>query len=143
MVHGLRDDVNERGAWVQVLQLIRGDDLTHRPTGYEEVFGALFRQWHAALAAEAAVLAGHSDADAMIAHAIAATEHNPIARALARRARTLQGGTSEEFESIAAELDSLGCAYQSTRTLSLAGGSTADQGAARLRSLGATHNRER
>lgn len=158
MVHGLRDDDNERGAWLQVLQLIRGDDLTHRPTGYEEVFdaivdlhdgrsddaarrlersqsdhffGALFRQWHAALAAEAAVLAGHSDADSMIVHAIAATEHNPIAGALARRARTLQGGTSEEFESIAAELDSLGCAYQSARTRSLAGGSTAGRGAAR------------
>lgn len=158
MVHGLLNDGNERGAWLQVLESIQGDELTHRSTGYEEVFdaivdlhdgrsedaarrlarfrsdhffGALFRQWHAALAAEAAVLAGHSDADSMIVHAIAATEHNPIAGALARRARTLQGGTSEEFESIAAELDSRGCAYQSARTRSLAGGSTADRGAAR------------
>jgi hypothetical protein len=158
MVHGLRNDDNERGAWLQVLESIQGDELIHRSTGYEEVFdaivdlhhgrnedaarrlarfrsdhffGALFRQWHAALAAEAAVLAGHSDADSMIVHAIAATEHNPIAGALARRARTLQGGTSEEFESIAAELDSSGCAYQSARTRSLTGGSTTDRGATR------------
>ena len=152
MVHGLRGDDDERGAWLQVLESIQGDELIHRSTGYEEVFdaivdlhhgrsedaarrlarfrsdhffGALFRQWHAALAAEAAVLAGHSDADSMIVHAIAATEHNPIAAVIARRARTLQGGTSEEFEGIAADMDSRGCAYQAARTRSLAGGSTA------------------
>ncbi len=146
-------------------QLIRGDDHTHRATGYDEVFtaivalhhgrshdalhhlaeyrhdhffGALFRQWHAALTAEAAVLAGHTDADAKIADAFAATEHNPIATALTRRARTLRRGTNEALESIAADLDSLGCAYQAARTLSLAGGATAARGAAALRALGAT-----
>ena len=171
MIHGLRGDDDERVAWLGTLQLIRGDDQIDRVvTSYGQVFdaivelhdgrsedaasrlagyrpihffGPLFRQWHAALAAEAAVLAGHSDADARIVDAVAATEHNPIATALARRARTLQGGTNEEFESIAADLDRLGCPYQAARTLSLAGGSTADQGAARLRSLGATYNRDR
>jgi hypothetical protein len=165
MVHGLRGDDNERDAWLETLRLILGDNLSYRATGYGEVFdaivelhhhrseeaarhlakyrpdhhfGGLFWQWHAALTAEAAVLAGHSSADAKIASATAATEHNPIATALSRRARTLQGGTTEEFESIAADLDNLGCPYQAARTLSLAGGATAEHGAARLRLLGAT-----
>jgi hypothetical protein len=142
-----------------------GDDHIDRVTGYDQVFdaivelhggrnegaahhlaeyrpdrfiGALFRQLHAALAAEATVLAGHSDADAKIADAAAATEHNPIATALTRRARTMRDGTTDEFESIAADLDNLGCPYQAARTLSLAGGATAERGAARLKSLGAT-----
>lgn len=167
MVHGLRGDDDERDAWLETLQQILGDNLTYRATGYGEVFdailelhhhrsedaahrlaeyrpdhffGALFWQWHAALTAEAAVLAGHSDADAKIAYATSATEHNPIATALSRRARTLQNGTTEEFKSIAADLDNLGCPYQAARTLSLAGGSTAERGAARLRLLGATDN---
>lgn len=170
MVHGLRGDDNERIAWLETLRLILGDNPTYRATGHGEVFdaifelhhdrsedaahhlaeyrpdhsfGPLFWQWHAALAAEAAVLAGHSNADAKIAYATAATEDNPIATALTRRARTLQGGTTEEFESIAADLDNLGCPYQAARTLSLAGGATAEHGAARLRSLGATDNRDR
>jgi predicted ATPase/DNA-binding CsgD family transcriptional regulator len=167
MVHGLRGDDNERDAWLETLREIQGDNVTHRTTGYCEVFdaivelhhhrnedaahhlakyrpdhfsGALFWQWHAALTAEAAVLAGHSDADTKIAYATAATEHNPIATALSRRARTLQDGTTEEFESIAADLDNLGCPYQAARTLSLAGGATAERGTARLRLLGATDN---
>jgi hypothetical protein len=167
MVHGLRGDDNERDAWLETLRQTLGDDLTYRATGYGEVFdaivelhhnrsedaarrlaeyrpdhffGALFWQWHAALAAEAAVLAGHSNANEKIAYAIGATEHNPIATALARRARTLQDGTSEEFKTIAADLDNLGCPYQAARTLSLAGGATAEHGAARLRLLGATNN---
>lgn len=170
MVHGLRGDDNERIAWLETLRLILGDNPTYRATGHGEVFdaifelhhdrsedaahhlaeyrpdhsfGPLFWQWHAALAAEAAVLAGHSNADAKIAYATAATEDNPIATALTRRARTLQDGTTEEFESIAADLDNLGCPYQAARTLSLAGGATAEHGAARLRSLGATDNRDR
>jgi hypothetical protein len=39
---------------------------------------------------------------------------------------------------IAADLDSLGCPYQAARTLLLVGGATAERGAARLKSLGAT-----
>ncbi len=167
MVHGLRGDDDQREAWLETLRLIRGDNLTNRATGYGAVFdaivelhhhrseaaahrladdrpfhffGALYWQWHAALAAEAAVLAGHSDADAKIAYATSATEHNPIATALSRRARTLQDGTTEEFKSIAADLDNLGCPYQAARTLSLAGGATAERGAARLRLLGATED---
>jgi hypothetical protein len=165
MIYGLRGDDVERASWLETLQLIRGNDLANRATGYDGLFdaivelhhdriedaahhlaryqsdhffGALFRQWHAALAAETAVLAGHSDADAKIAHASTATEQNPIATALFRRARALQHGTTEEFESIAADLDSLGCQYQAARTLVLAGGAIAEGGVARLNSLGAT-----
>lgn len=167
MVHGLRGDDDERDSWLETLRLILGDNLTYRATGYGEVFdaivelhhsrsedaahllaeyrpdhffGAAFWQWHAALTAEAAVLAGHSSADTKIAYATSATEHNSIATALSRRARTLQDGTTENFESIAADLDNLGCPYQAARTLSLAGGATAEHGAARLRLLGATDN---
>jgi hypothetical protein len=165
MVHGLRGDTDQRSAWLETLRLTLGNNLTDRATGYGEVFdaivelhhhrseaaahrladdrpvqffGALYWQWHAALAAEAAVLAGHSDADAKIGFATAATEHNPIASALTRRARTLRGDTTWKLVDIAADLDSLGCPYQAARTLSLAGGATAERGAARLKSLGAT-----
>ncbi len=170
MVHGLRGEDDQRSAWLETLQMIRGTDRMNRATSYDELFdaivelhkgrhehaahhlaayrhdhfyGALFRQWHAALAAEAAVLACNPDADAMIANAFAATEHNPIATAITRRARTLQDGANEEFESIAIDLDNLGCPYQAARTLSLAGGATAERGAAQLRRLGATNNRDR
>lgn len=170
MVHGLRGEDDERATWLETLHVIRGTNPTSRPTPYDEVFDAivelhrgraedaanhlaeyrqdnffraLFRQWHAALAAEAAVLADHSDADAKIADAIAVTEHNPVAASLTRRARTLQDGRNEEFESIAVDLDSMGCPYQAARTLSLADGATAERGAARLRELGATNNRQR
>jgi len=165
MVHGLRGDTDQRSAWLETLREILGGNLTGRATGYGEVFdaivelhhhrseaaahrladdrpvgllGAWYWQWHAALAAEAAVLAGHSDADAKIGFATAGTEHNPIASALARRARTLRGDTTCELVDIAADLNSLGCPYQAARTLSLAGGATAERGAARLKSLGAT-----
>jgi hypothetical protein len=80
----------------------------------------------------------HPDAEPKIAYATAATKQNPIATALFRRARALQHGTTEEFESIAADLDSLGCQYQAARTLVLAGGAIAEGGVARLNSLGAT-----
>jgi predicted ATPase/DNA-binding CsgD family transcriptional regulator len=170
MIHGLRGDEIERAAWLETLELIRGDDVANRPTGYDEIFaaivelhhhrsdeaahhlamfqtdhyyGALFQHWHSALAAEAAVLAGHSDARFKVADAIAATEGNPVATALSRRARALHDGTTAEFESIAAELDDLGCPYQAARTLSLAGGTSAERGAARLKSLGATGKSDR
>ena len=165
MVHGLRSDTDQRSAWLETLRQIRGSNLTDQATGYGEVFDAIvelhhhrnevatlrlagdrpvslmggwYWQWHAALAAEAAVLAGHSNADEKIADATAATEHNPIASVLTRRARTLQDGTTEGLENVAAEFDNLGCPYQAARTLSLAGGATAERGAARLKSLGAT-----
>jgi hypothetical protein len=165
MVHGLRGDTDQRTAWLETLRQIRGSNLTDQATGYGEVFdaivelhhdrsevaalrladarpvhpfGAWYWQWHAALAAEAAVLAGHSDADAKIGFATAATEHNPIASALTRRARTLRGDTTWKLLDIAADLDSLGCPYQAARTLLLVGGATAERGAARLKSLGAT-----
>ena len=123
----------------------RHDDAAHHLAGYQHdhFFGALFRQWHAALTAEAAVLAGNSDANAKIADAFTATEHNPIATAITRRARTLQDGANEEFESIAIDLENLGCPYQAARTLSLAGGATAERGASQLRRLGAANNRNR
>ena len=107
----------------------------YRPNHF---FGGLFQQWHAALAAEAAVLSGRSDAHAKVAEAISATEHNPIATALSRRASALRDGTTQDFESIAADLVNLGCAYQAARTLTLAGGTAAERGAACLKSLGAT-----
>lgn len=167
MVHGLRGDTDQQSAWLEAHRQILGSNPNYQATGYGEVFDAIvelhhhrseaaalrladyrpsqilggwYWQWHAALAAEAAVLAGHFDADARIAYATAITEHNPIAVALTRRARTLRGDTEWELADIAADLDSLGCPYQAARTLLLGGGATAEHGAARLKSLGATDN---
>lgn len=164
MVHGLRSDDDERDTWLETLRMLRGDHIGDRDD-YDSIFaaivalhhnrnedaeaqlalyrpnhffGGLFQQWHAALAAEAAVLSGRSDAHAKVAEAISATEHNPIATALSRRASALRDGTTQDFESIAADLVNLGCAYQAARTLTLAGGTAAERGAACLKSLGAT-----
>jgi predicted ATPase/DNA-binding CsgD family transcriptional regulator len=169
MVYGLRGDDNERVAWLGTLQLIRGDDALNRATGYGEVFaaivelhhgrnedaahhltkyppaadnyfGTMFSQWRPALAAEAAVLAGHSDAAAKISDAVIAAKDNPIATALALRARALHNDTTWQLENLAADFDSLGCTYQAARTLSLAAGESAERGAARLHALGATND---
>jgi predicted ATPase/DNA-binding CsgD family transcriptional regulator len=166
MIHGLRGDDRQRAKWLEVLEVIRGNAFANRATGYNELFavivelhhhrsddathhlaqypqdqffGALFRQWHAALAAEAAVLAGNSDAGAKISDAVIAAKDNPIATALALRARALHNDTTWQLENLADDFDSLGCTYQAARTLSLAGGASAERGAARLHALGATN----
>jgi predicted ATPase/DNA-binding CsgD family transcriptional regulator len=165
MVHGLRADNDQRAAWLETLHSIRGSDVHSGATGYDNLFdaivalhhdrygdaahhlaacrsdrffGALFRQWHVALAAEAAVLSGQVDADVKILDAVVAAQGNPIATALVLRARALHNETTGQLDRLAADFDRLGCPYQAARTLQLAGGASAERGATRLRTLGAT-----
>lgn len=168
MIYALRGDEDNRQAWQDTLRLMRGDRFGDQGASYDDVFSAIvalhngqpvqaadhlateqgndsseaqFRGWRFALAAEAAVLGGLPNAAEKVAEAHTAGEHSPIATAIARRAQTLHGETTWELVDIAAEFDQLGCPYQAARTLLLAGGTTAQLGSSRLRSLGATLRR--
>jgi hypothetical protein len=149
LAHGLRGDHGERAAWLQVLAEIRGVPRAEatRGSGYGEVFDALvlleqdqpllaleslcsqggsgmfgfvFRQWSAALSAEAAVLARHEDADLLLRAATKACVDNPIATSLTARAEALLAGDRARMSQVAEELLGAGTPYQHARTLTLA-----------------------
>ncbi len=84
--------------------------------------GQLFRQWHLALRAEAAVLADHADADDHIARAVRSMAGNPIATALVLRAKALLSSDEDALVAAAAAFEAANCRYQWTRTLTLASG---------------------
>ena len=99
-----------------------------------------WRQWYAAVGAEAAVLAasdGTDDADARIARARVATAGNPLAGAIVDRAEGLRIGDPDLLLAAATALDAAGARYQYARTLVLAGGDHADRGRELLAALGA------
>jgi tetratricopeptide (TPR) repeat protein len=150
LAHGLRGDHTERAAWLGVLAEIRGVPYAEasRGSGYGEVFDALvlleqdqpvlaleslssqhhagmfsfvFRQWSAALAAEAAVLAGHQKAELFLRDAALACLDNPIATAITHRAEALLTGDRARMEQVAQELLRAGTPYQQMRTLALVG----------------------
>jgi hypothetical protein len=149
LAHGLRGDPVRRASWLRVLAEIRGVPTSEasRGSGYGEVFDALvllqhdhperaletlrsqdpsvmfgfvFRQWSAALAAEAAVLARHEDAAPLLHTATLMCTDNPVAAAITARAEALLAGDVSAMELVAEDLVRAGASYQHERTLALA-----------------------
>lgn len=96
----------------------------------------IWLHWHLALRAEAAVLAGHSDASYHLAAARPIVAGNPIATAILDRAAALLDDDHGRLPAIAAAFETADCPYQRARTLILAGGDTASTGHAALVDLG-------
>lgn len=88
------------------------------------------------LRAEASVLAGHPEARARVAAARALVTGNPVATAQLDRAQALLDGDLPGQLEAARAFDAAGCAYQSARTLLLAGDGHTAAGSAALAALG-------
>ncbi|SEE62737.1 ATP-binding protein [Jiangella alba] len=152
MIHGLRGDAAARAEWLAVLDQL-GVTAEDR-AGYSPVFDAIvllhdgragaafdlldpgdgepgpwrtgiLLHWHAALAAEAAVLAGRADAAGRLAAARPVVDGNPVAGALLDRAAALVDDDPERLLATAAAFEAAGCPYQQARTLLLAGAAPA------------------
>ncbi|MFJ9789650.1 ATP-binding protein [Streptomyces globosus] len=163
MVHGLRADRGARTAWLATADRAGAED-DHRH-GHGAVFDSIvllhhgdpaaalertapepeavwkwvcwvWLHWYAALRAEAAVLAGHPEAAARTAAARDLVTGNPVATALADRAQALLDGDPQRLLATADAFTAAGCPYQAARTLLLAGGRHAADGAAALDALG-------
>ncbi|HEY8543702.1 MAG TPA: hypothetical protein VIL36_01595, partial [Acidimicrobiales bacterium] len=103
-----------------------------------------WRQWYAAVWAEAGVRAGADgldldglDLDDRLARARAAVAGNPVATAIVDRAEGLHTGDRTLLLRAADALDAAGARYQHARTLVLAGGTHATEGQELLATLGA------
>ena len=113
------------------------------PESFIHSHTAVWRQWYAALWAEAAVLAGLDDQDSRLATARSITAGNPIAGLIVDRAELLQAepGPGEEHRGrlvdVAASFATAGCLYQQARTLLLAGDAQRAEGDALMASTGA------
>jgi hypothetical protein len=165
MIHGLRGDHAARDNWLAIIDQL--GVTPERRSGYTPTFDAItllhrgqaalalerlgtaanelnkwltwiWLHWHIALRAEAAVLAGHSDASRHLIAARPVVAGNPIATAILDRAAALLDGDHERLLATAAAFETAGCPYQRARTLILAGGSTAPTGNAALGDLGLT-----
>lgn len=163
MIHDLRDDHAARDEWDVVLH--RLGPLPGHTHGYGAVFDALallhrgqaraalermaaepgevwrwitwiWLHWYVALRAEAAVLAGDSDAGDRLAEARSLVAGNPVAGAIVERAEALFTEDRERLLATVDVFDAAGCRYQSARTTVLAGGDHAARGAAALADLG-------
>ena len=165
MIHGLRGDHAARDSWLAINDQLGG--TPERRSGYSPTFDAIallhhghaalalerlttqtgelnkwltwiWLHWHIALRAEAAVLAGHSDANRHLTAARPVVAGNPIATAILDRAAALLDEDHERLLTTAAVFETAGCPYQRARTLILAGGDTASTGTAALVDLGLT-----
>ncbi|MFE3196017.1 ATP-binding protein [Nocardia sp. NPDC059240] len=162
MVHGLRDDFDAEREWTGVLQQLGtapADANSHQavfdallmlhhgqPTDALErtdltleqaraELGGVWLPWYVALHAEAAALTGSADA-AELAEARAAVDGNPVAAAVIDRADALLAKDRDRLLSTATTFGAAGWTYQSARTMILAGGEAAAQGAAMITALG-------
>jgi predicted ATPase/DNA-binding CsgD family transcriptional regulator len=90
----------------------------------QAVFGdwdnGLWRPWYAALWAEAAVLAGHAEAEERLGRSRHAARDNPIATAIVERAGAIAARDRAMLVSFAGTFAELGCPYQEARTVRLA-----------------------
>jgi predicted ATPase/DNA-binding CsgD family transcriptional regulator len=99
----------------------------------------MWQPWHAALSAEAAVLAGLPDAGQYVTRAAARTAGNPVAVGLARRAAALLARDEAGLTAAAEHLRASGCHYEWARTLALHPDPAArERGEAAIAALGAT-----
>jgi predicted ATPase len=96
-----------------------------------------WRQWYAAIGAEAGVLADDPTAADRITSARGTAAGNPVATAIVDRADGLHTGDPAKLLDAAAALDAAGATYQHARTLVLAGGDHATRGREILASIGA------
>jgi predicted ATPase/DNA-binding CsgD family transcriptional regulator len=162
MIHGLRDDHAARDNWLAIIDQL--GVTAERRSGYSPAFDAIahlhhgdaalalerlgtqtnepntwrtgiWLHWHIALRAEAAVLAGHPDANHLAA-ARPMVAGNPIATAILDRAAALLDDDHERLLTTATAFETAGCPYQRARTLILAGRDTAPTGNAALVDLG-------
>lgn len=97
-----------------------------------------WRQWYAAVWAEAALLADRADRHERIARARFVTAHNPIASAMVDRVEALASDDIDKLLVAAAARDAAGCRYQHGRTLVFAGGGARVEGEEMLAAIGAT-----
>jgi predicted ATPase/DNA-binding CsgD family transcriptional regulator len=164
MIHGLRGDHAAHDNWLAIIDQL--GVTAERRSGYGPAFDAIallhhgdaalalerlgtqtnepnkwltgiWLHWHIALRAEAAVLAGHPDANHLAA-ARPIVAGNPIATAILDRAAALLDDDHERLLTIATAFETADCPYQRARTLILAGGDTASTGNAALVDLGLT-----
>ena len=103
----------------------------------------VWRQWYAALKAEAAVLSDRSDAAERLVQARVIATHNPIATAIVDRAEAILAGDRAGLLAAAAAFDAAACPYQQARTLVLAGGPERNEGVAMMTALGIAAPAER
>ncbi|MEV0269941.1 LuxR C-terminal-related transcriptional regulator [Hamadaea sp. NPDC050747] len=165
MIHGLRGDDTARAEWLGIVTEL--DVAPELKAGYSAVFDAIvllhegrageafallasepeemgewaiwvWRHWYLAVRAEAAALSGQPDARDRIAAARPLVAGNPIAAAQLDRAEALLDNDSTRTLAAAAAFETAGSRYQWARTLVLAGGTYAEQGAAALADLGLT-----
>jgi predicted ATPase/DNA-binding CsgD family transcriptional regulator len=174
MVAGLRGDDEARRDWQAVTVDMRRNKPDDYPTTYNDVFDAIlalhrgapasavaaladdpetltqwhtgaWRQWYAALRAEAAVLAataggvsahGADDVTRRLQRTREIVTGNPIASAIVDRAEAMASGELDRLPAIAATLVPLS-RYQQARTLVLAGGDARDEGQALVAAMGA------
>jgi predicted ATPase/DNA-binding CsgD family transcriptional regulator len=166
MVHGLRGDDEARDDWLAVVRALRTTirhsgrsvpvfdamvwlhrgqydqaltTLATPPEDLHEWWSGRWRQWHAAVWAEAAVLARQPDAAERIERARFVTTGNRVTTAMVHRAAVLLADDpgDEQLVVLAGELEGLGCRYQAARTLAFAAGEPGEAGAATLAALGA------
>ncbi|WP_431916427.1 ATP-binding protein [Nonomuraea jabiensis] len=163
MIHGLRDDLDARHEWQEILGRL-GTSPEHT-YGYGAVFDAMlllhhgqapealermapeprqvwkqitwiWHHWYVALRSETAVLAESPYARDIVAEARTVVAGNPVAAAIVERAGALLDGDQEALLATTDAFDTAGCRYQSARTLVLAGGDHAERGAVALTALG-------
>jgi hypothetical protein len=90
--------------------------------------GAAWRQWYAALWAEAAVLARRDAAISRLERAREVCAGNPVASAIVEREFGVATGDRPRVLAAAQALDDAGCRYQWARSLVLAGGEARPEG---------------
>ena len=90
------------------------------PAVWDNFVACMWRQWYAALWAEAAVLAGHPDAASRVQRAAVATLENEIAATIVKRAGDFLHGRRKALRVHAQTFARLGCSYQKHRTEALA-----------------------
>jgi predicted ATPase/DNA-binding CsgD family transcriptional regulator len=168
MAHGLAGDDDSRAEWLAmidalgvsaerlagygatfdaILFLHRGQPaaalgrLTGEPEDLRRWISGLWRQWYAALKAEAAVLTGRSDARKRIDQARTISTGNPIATAIVDRADALLNDNRDALLATAAALAAAACPYQQARSLVLAGGKERAKGIAMMTAMGISTRR--
>ena len=136
--------IGYRNMFDAVLHLHRGQadlavaTMVRPPDQLDDWRSAVWRQWYAALWAEAAVMADRPDQVERLASARRITAGNPVAASIVDRAQAVANGALTSLPSVAAALAAAGCRYQQARTLVLAGGDHQTSGERILAAIGAT-----
>jgi predicted ATPase/DNA-binding CsgD family transcriptional regulator len=111
--------------------------LADDPAALDTWRAGAWRQWYAALWAEAGVLANLPGAGERIDRARQMAIGNPIAGAIVERTAALAANDADALLAAASALEAAGCRYQQARTLVLAGGDARIEGRRILDALGA------